>query len=188
MKSALTLPGLLDAVGADDAVAFARDAVGTSTVDLSAPPSMRPLLVAAFAADQPRGPGRFILAVTATSRETSDLVQQLRSFLPEQAVVEFPSWETLPHERLSPRADTVGRRLAVLRRLRHPNDDDERAGRLSVVVAPVRSILQPQVRGLADIEPLTVHVGDELVLDNAVARLADIAYTRVELVERRGEF
>ena len=37
--------------------------------------------------------------------------------LDPETVVEFPSWETLPHERLSPRSDTVGRRLAVLRRL-----------------------------------------------------------------------
>ena len=33
---------------------------------------------------------------------------------------DFPAWETLPHERLSPRSDTVGKRLAVLRRLAPP--------------------------------------------------------------------
>jgi transcription-repair coupling factor (superfamily II helicase) len=184
----MNLAGLLDVIAADPALAFARGAVGTTSLELSAPPAMRPLVVATVAAAQPRGAGRFVLAVTATSREAEDLVAQLRSFLPESAVAEFPSWETLPHERLSPRADTVGRRLAVLRRLRHPSADDERAGPLSVVVAPVRSVLQPQVRGLADIEPLTVRIGDELALDNAVARLVEIAYTRVELVERRGEF
>src|SRR5256714_13915720 len=108
--------------------------------------------------------------------------------MPAETVTEYPSWETLPHERLSPRADTVGRRLAVLRRLRHPSSDDPMAGPLSVVVAPVRSVLQPQVRGLGDLEPLTVRPGDELVLDDTVARLVEIAYTRVELVERRGEF
>src|SRR3954469_14365711 len=184
----MNLVGLLDAVAADPALAFARGAVGTSVVDLSAPPSMRPIVAATLAAEAPSGAGRFVLAVTATSREAQELVAQLRSFLPEHAVAEFPSWETLPDERLSPRADTVGRRLAVLRRLRHPSSDDVRSGPLSIVVAPVRSVLQPQVRGLGDIEPLTVHVGDELVLDNAVARLVEIAYTRVELVERRGEF
>src|SRR3954469_24075837 len=184
----MNLVGLLDAVAADPALAFARGAVGTSVVDLSAPPSMRPIVAATLAAEAPSGAGRFVLAVTATSREAQELVAQLRSFLPDHAVAEFPSWETLPHERLSPRADTVGRRLAVLRRLRHPSADDVRSGPLSIVVAPVRSVLQPQVRGLGDIEPLTVHVGDELVLDNAVARLVEIAYTRVELVERRGEF
>ncbi|NMH95522.1 hypothetical protein HF519_29065, partial [Pseudonocardia bannensis] len=32
------------------------------------------------------------------------------------AVAVLPSWETLPHERLSPRPDTVGRRLTIFRR------------------------------------------------------------------------
>jgi transcription-repair coupling factor (superfamily II helicase) len=40
----------------------------------------------------------------------------LRCYLPAEAIEEFPSWETLPHERLSPRPGTVGWRLSVLRR------------------------------------------------------------------------
>ena len=43
-----------------------------------------------------------VLAVTATGREAEDLTAALRAFLPADAVAEFPSWETLPHERLSP--------------------------------------------------------------------------------------
>src|SRR4051794_41188719 len=63
-------------------------------------------------------------------------------------VVEYPAWETLPHERLSPRSDTVGRRLAVLRRLAHPGEHP-----VEVVVAPVRSVLQPQLRASATSSP-----------------------------------
>src|SRR3954452_2848225 len=103
----MKLAGLLDAGAADPALAFARGGVGTPVVDVSAPPSMRPIVVGTLAAGEPRGAGRFVLAVTATSREAEDLVAQLRSFLPEHAVAQFPSWETLPHERMSPRADTV---------------------------------------------------------------------------------
>jgi transcription-repair coupling factor (superfamily II helicase) len=184
----MTLAGLIDALAADPALAFARGALGTPSVDLALPPSARSVAVASIAAASPRGAGRFVLAVTATSREADDLVAELQSFLPAETVTAFASWETLPHERLSPRADTVGRRLAVLRRLRHPSADDPMSGPLSVVVAPVRSVLQPIVRGLGDLEPVTAKAGDELVLDDAVARLVEIAYTRVELVERRGEF
>ncbi|WP_309076624.1 NAD(P)-dependent oxidoreductase, partial [Streptomyces sp. ZEA17I] len=88
-----------------------------------------------------------------TGRE-ADLVAALRTLLPPDTVAEFPSWETLPHERLSPRSDTVGRRLAVLRRLAHPREDDPETGPVSVVVAPIRSVLQPQVHGVGDLGPL----------------------------------
>ncbi|MGH3980157.1 MAG: transcription-repair coupling factor, partial [Pseudonocardiaceae bacterium] len=154
-------------------------------VDLTAPPALRPFLAAALAADSERnGAGKPVLLVTATSREADDLAASLRCLLPPDQVEVFPAWETLPHERLSPRADTVGRRLAVLRRLAHPEED----GPLQVVVATVRSLIQPMVRGLGEIAPVRLRVGDEHDFDGVLARLADLAYSRVDMVDRRGEF
>ena len=83
---------------------------------------------------------RPVLAVTATSRETDDLVAALQSLLPPESVVDYPAWETLPHERLSPGVETVGARLMVLRRLTNP--DDARLGPpLRVVVTTARKTL-----------------------------------------------
>ncbi|MDQ2755352.1 MAG: DEAD/DEAH box helicase, partial [Actinomycetota bacterium] len=129
-----------------------------------------------------------LLVVTATTREAEDLETALGCFLGADAVATFPSWETLPHERLSPRSDTVGRRLAVLRRLAHPDADDATYGPLSVVVAPVRAVLQPVVSGLGELEPVTLRAGDERPLQSVVEALAGAAYTRTDLVEKRGEF
>src|SRR4051794_21390446 len=180
----MNLPGLLDLLAPDPALRAAVDGVGSPTVDLSAPPGMRPFLLATVAART----GRTVLAVTATSREAEDLVTALQSLLPAESVVDYPAWETLPHERLSPRADTVGRRLAVLRRLRHPDPSDPATDRLHVVVAPVRSVLQPQVPDLGELEPVALRPGDEVDFDDVIRRLAGIAYNRVDMVERRGEF
>src|SRR6478735_5120610 len=66
-----------------------------------------------------------LLVVTATGRDADDLTAELRGVFGAGAAL-FPSWETLPHERLSPGVDTVGARMMVLRRLAHP--DDERLG------------------------------------------------------------
>ena len=132
------------------------------------------------------GPAPVVLAVTATGREAEDLTEALRAFLPSDAVAEFPSWETLPHERLSPRSDTVGRRLSVLRRLAHP--ESSTAGALRVVVAPVRAVVQPIVAGLGELVPVTLKVGQEAPFSSVVKSLADAAYARVDMVTRRGEF
>src|SRR6185312_15870581 len=121
---------------------------------------------------------------TATSREADDLATALGDLIPADEIAVYPAWETLPHERLSPRSDTVGRRLGVLRRLAHPGDGPA----LRVVVAPVRSVLQPQLKGLGDLEPVRLATGDSADLDAVVTRLAEIAYARVDLVTKRGEF
>ncbi|MFE9339100.1 transcription-repair coupling factor [Streptomyces sp. NPDC007063] len=183
----MSLHGLLDAVTKDpaleEAVAAAADG-NRHHVDLVGPAAARPFAVAALA----RSAGRPVLAVTATGREAEDLGAALRSLLPEEGVVEYPSWETLPHERLSPRSDTVGRRLAVLRRLAHPDPDDPATGPVSVVVAPIRSVLQPQVKGLGELVPVALKQGESADLDEVVDALSAAAYARVELVEKRGDF
>ncbi|MDJ0341330.1 transcription-repair coupling factor [Streptomyces sp. H10-C2] len=183
----MSLNGLLDVVVNDPALAEAVKAGidgNRPHVDLVGPPAARPLVLAALAART----GRTVLAVTATGRETEDLVAALRSLLPPDAVAEYPAWETLPHERLSPRSDTVGRRLAVLRRLAHPRADDPTAGPVKIVVAPIRSVLQPQVKGLGELEPVALRSGQGADLGEVVDGLAAAAYARVELVEKRGEF
>src|SRR5438094_4549711 len=154
--------------------------------DVTAPAALRPLLAAALTG-LPRAASRFLLAVTATAREAEELAGALGSLLPPQAVAYFPAWETLPHERLSPRSDTSGQRLAVLRRLAHPDPASSRTAAVTVLVTPVRALLQPIVGGLADVEPVSVAEGDTCDLDEMLARLVDIGYVRTDLVERRGE-
>ncbi|MBF4764097.1 transcription-repair coupling factor [Nocardioides islandensis] len=181
----MSLKPLADAVLADATLHQAMaDAEGglVRALDLTGPEALRPFVVAGLVRA-----GRTVLAVTPTGREAEDLVAQLADLVDPATVGYYPSWETLPHERLNPRSDTVGRRLAVLRRICHPGDTPE-TGPLRVVVAPVRSVLQPQVKGLGDLEPVELAVGAEAEIDDVVRRLVDAAYSRVDLVEKRGEF
>ncbi|PKZ40978.1 transcription-repair coupling factor [Kytococcus schroeteri] len=159
---------------------------GDAEVDLTAVPGVRPWVAAALAREM-EADGGVVLLVTATGRESEDLAASLRSVLPPSSVVVFPSWETLPHERLSPRSDTVGQRLAVLRRLAHPGRDDH-DGPVRVVIAAVRSLLQPIPTGLGDLEPVSVQAGQERGLEEVAQALVAAAYTRTDLVEKRGEF
>jgi transcription-repair coupling factor (superfamily II helicase) len=161
-----------------------------SDLTLVGPASARVFAASALAQAGP------LLVVTATGREADDLTAELRGVLGD-AVAMFPSWETLPHERLSPGVDTIGARLMLLLRLAHP--EDERLGPpLRVVVTTTRSLLQPMAPDLADIEPVTLSVGAEpeiaagaapaATFDAVIARLVDLAYTRVDMVGKRGEF
>ncbi|MBA3311280.1 MAG: transcription-repair coupling factor [Nocardioidaceae bacterium] len=187
----MSLRALTRVVAAEPSLAAALARAGepvASNLDLTAPAALRPFIAAALASTGATGAAKTVLVVTPTAREADDIAAAVGCLVDDQTVVAYPAWETLPHERLSPRSDTVGRRLAVLRRLVHPGEDGAVSSELKVVVAPVRSVLQPQVEGLADLAPVTLREGDEVELDDVVRRLAAAAYHRVDLVERRGEF
>ncbi|MDO8152391.1 transcription-repair coupling factor [Isoptericola sp. b408] len=181
----MNLTGIVPALLADPGAAAALDAVPEGgEVDVVGPRGVRAPLLAAAAEKRP------LVVVTATGRDADELAAALRAYLPDDrsdGIAVLPSWETLPHERLSPRADTVARRLAVFRRLAHP-DEAGPTGPVDVLVMPVRALLQPVVDGLGELEPVALRTGQEADLTAVGDALVAAAYTRVDMVERRGEF
>ncbi len=199
----MDLTGLLSALLVDPGVAQAVESVRTrGAVEVVGPHGIRPPLLASFAgarasaspraahrdAAPGRDVGRPLVVVTATGRDADELAEALRCYLPPDQVAVLPSWETLPHERLSPRSDTVARRLAVFRRMAHPTADGGPTGEIRALVVPVRALLQPVVSGLGELEPVQLSVGDDADLSDVADRLVAAAYARVDMVERRGEF
>lgn len=165
-------------------LAAVREHQGFTTADAVADvrvvPALHPWLVAAAATT------RQVLAVTATSREAEDLVAALRCLMPASECALFPAWETLPHERLSPSHDTVGTRIELLRRLH--SAATAQTPTLRVIVAPVRAVVQPIVRGVAAAPHISVAAGDAIGRDTLVTQLIECAYARTDLVEKRGQF
>ena len=189
----MNVAGLLPVLTSDPAVARAVSLVAArGEVDVVGPAGIRPPLLAALAGEPPavggKRAGRPLVVVTATGRDADETAAALRCYLPDDDVAVLPSWETLPHERLSPRSDTVARRLAVFRRLAHPDPEPGHAGPIRVLVMPVRALLQPVVAGLGELEPVSLDVGDRADLTDVAERLVGAAYSRVDMVERRGEF
>ncbi|MEO8095659.1 MAG: transcription-repair coupling factor, partial [Pseudolysinimonas sp.] len=172
------MPGLAHAHALKPALEQAQSSADFSLVDGLRVPLLAALLQARPAAS------RALLAVTATSRE-SELVQAaFHTYLPDAQVLALPAWETLPHERLSPSAETVGARLSAIRALA---DWDKRTP--LVVVASVRAALQPLAPGLDRVRPIELEVGRRgYALEALATKLVELAYVRVDLVTRRGEF
>lgn len=127
-----------------------------------------------------------LLVVTARTADAEELVDAMGAFLGPDVVAHFPSWETLPHERLSPQPATVGARLSVLDRLVAAEHGDARP--LAAVVAPVRAVLQPMDPRLATRRPLRLTRAYNGGLDGLVEQLAVLGYARGTQVSARGEF
>ena len=161
---------LVQMIGSDPAV---EPCLRDSSKIIS-PAATYPFLIAARAKEKP------LLIVTSSSRSAEDLASDLREL--HANVLEFPAWETLPHERLSPRSDTVARRLATLAALNNPSDEN------TIVVAPIRAVIHRFIADLARAPLQTLEIGSEVDLTTLVMHLTDLAYTRTDLVEKRGEF
>ncbi|MEY4424196.1 MAG: transcription-repair coupling factor [Actinomycetota bacterium] len=158
-------------------------------VDLIAPQGAHSAVVAAiteFRKSAKLSPVQLI--VVATGREGEDLAAALHDLEPDSEILEFPSWETLPHERLSPSPETVGRRLKVLHRLGDIEALGEKITHPVYVIASVRAVLQPVVEGLAKFPPLKLERGKDYLLFELSLKLVELAYHRVDMVTKRGEF
>ena len=166
------------------AINSSQESIERGEFTIAAPLGIRSALAASLAENMP------VVVIVPSSRDAADFTESLRDWYKgnPQDIAQLEAWETLPHERLSPRADTVASRIAVFRRLCHPEVGGAMFGPIRVLVLPVRSLIQPVVAGLGDVEPLVFECGKELPLEDAVKRLVENAYTRVDLVMERGEF
>jgi transcription-repair coupling factor (superfamily II helicase) len=167
----------------DDALAYA-----TRNADFSLTDGLRaPLLAGLLDRRASAGLSQALLIITPTGRESESLRGALACVIPNAEIIEFPAWETLPHERLSPSAEIVGKRLDALRRLAEWGAGTRETP--LVVVASVRAALQPLADNLTDFEPISLEPRQRgYDLGRLAVQLVDLAYSRVDMVTRRGEF
>ena len=144
-----------------------------SNKDIIAPPSSFAYLISLRAMRKP------MLVITASSRAAEDLAKEIRECHAD--TLEFPAWETLPHERLSPSSDTVAKRISTLQALQQKD-------RNWVVVAPIRAVIHKFNSQIVNTKPITLDRGLEFDLTDLQRQLVSFSYTRTDLVERRGEY
>ncbi|MGE5211784.1 MAG: CarD family transcriptional regulator, partial [Acidobacteriota bacterium] len=154
-------------------------ALGDPAARLAIVEVARPISIAALANLSSRRP---LVVTCPTGTMAGQLADDLAQFLPPGDVVQFPGWETLPFERVSPSVETMGQRLDVLWRLRDPDRCP------AVIVAGVRALLQKLGPGATTTDPIVVRPGDEIDPDDLGRTLVEFGYRREELVEHRGEF
>ncbi|MEX1079586.1 MAG: transcription-repair coupling factor [Homoserinimonas sp.] len=183
----MILDGLIAALSRaqtfEDALSYSTRDADFSLVDGLRAPLLAGLL-------DRRSTSKALLAIVATGRESEALRDALACVAPTAEIIEFPAWETLPHERLSPSTETVGTRIDALRRLQAWSDREATGPQHPViVVASVRAALQPLADNLTSLEPISLTAGGRgYNLAELSSQLVDLAYSRVDMVTRRGEF
>ena len=167
------LAGLLKVAASDPKLKGLVNNVGQPQLHITGIDQARLWAIGALAHHAP------VLVVTATGREAEDLTAELTAMLGDR-VGFFPAWETLPHERLSPGADIIGKRAQILHQLKEEH--------LDVVVTAARGYSQPLLESVVGREPVILREEGEYDLEDVVRDLEFRAYTRVDMVAKRGEF
>ena len=167
------LGGLLKVAASDPKLKGLASQVGEASLHITGIDQARPWAIGTLAHHAP------VLVVTASGREAEDLTAELTAMLGDK-VAYFPAWETLPHERLSPAADIVGKRARVL--------DLVGAGKAQVVVTSARGYCQPILSKVEGRAPIFLKEEDEHELSHILSELEFRAYKHVDMVAKRGEY
>ena len=121
-----------------------------------------------------------ILIVTTSTRAANELTEELISYEGSNCVINFPAWETLPHERLSPKSDTVTARFKALNNVKNSET--------KFVVCSIRALLQPIIANDLKNSQIKIRHSQSIKMLDLIEQLSKFGYTRSDLVEKRGDF
>ena len=128
--------------------------------------------------------GGLIVYVARDGNRAAFMIDSLQVFAPSIAVVDYPAWDCLPYDRVSPSAAVSSRRMAALAMMdRHDGTSP------IIVVTSVNAILQrTPPRGTVRSANFTAKPGEDISMDSLTAYLAANGYTRSSTVREPGEF
>ncbi len=131
--------------------------------------------------------GHDVLHVARDDGRMARMAEVLNFFAPEVEVLEFPAWDCVPYDRVSPNIEVVARRLETLARLAAAPACTGRGPR--VVLTTVAAALQrlPPLRAMAE-TALVLSPGDGTTIEALLAFLSRNGYTRADTVMEPGEY
>ncbi len=156
---------------------------GAQHISLSGLHDVAKALVAAYFTHELRRPAFFITDSNRRAEALAETVRFFSSVFPGATggVATLPAFDTLPWESQSPHPDILERRAATLFRLTD--------GQVSLVIAPVQAALwRFQDATLYLSLARTLSKDAEVPLEEFVAHLGGVGYTRTEMVELPGQF
>ncbi|MCW2248425.1 transcription-repair coupling factor (superfamily II helicase) [Azospirillum fermentarium] len=126
-----------------------------------------------------------VLHVALDDSHTARLAEALAFFAPDVAVLQFPAWDCLPYDRVSPNGEIVARRIDTLTRLL---ETKERTGPFVVLTTVNGALQKVPPRGAFRGATFRAGLRDRIDLDKLQTTLVQSGYTRAQTVREPGEF
>ncbi|MDP3852648.1 transcription-repair coupling factor [Phenylobacterium sp.] len=136
-------------------------------------------------ADIVKARGGLSVFVARDGSRLSAFVDAFNFFAPQVEVMQFPSWDCLPYDRIGPSAGAAARRMTTLGRLAHGLD----AKKPTLLVTTVPALLQ-RVPPKAVVEgaAYSARTGNVVEIGDLERYFAINGYQRASTVSERGEF
>jgi transcription-repair coupling factor (superfamily II helicase) len=130
-------------------------------------------------------PAISLVVVCRDGPRMASLARGLTFFAPDIAVLEFPAWDCLPYDRVSPHPGAMAQRMTTLSRLAHVEGRDKP----SILLTTVNAILQrvPPRDRIAS-QSLSAAPGNVLPMERVIAWLELNGYLRASTVREPGEY
>jgi transcription-repair coupling factor (superfamily II helicase) len=130
---------------------------------------------------------RVLMHVALDDTRVSTLKELLDFFAPDVRVIEFPAWDCLPFDRVSPNSDIVARRVTALTSLMAWEQDENRYPR--ILLTTINALSQRVMpKAALSGSSLIAQKGGRLDLANLTNFLVQNGYTRTETVREAGEY
>lgn len=164
-----------------------------TTIDLpmmptihGAPEGQDARLIAAQARDLARD-DRIVIHIALDDNRVATMKELLAFFAPDVRVIEFPAWDCLPYDRVSPNGDIVAKRVAALTGLLAWQADKNRYPR--VLLTTINAALQKVTpKAALDHAALSAKTGGRLKESELLSFLIGNGYARTDTVREPGEF
>ncbi len=124
---------------------------------------------------------RLFVLVTTGSEEALEVQNQVSFFDQSLDVMQFPAYETLPYDVVSPAPDIISQRLDVLYRLTTLES--------GVIVVPIQTLLQRlPPREILMPHMLQISFNEQITPQALIQQLDQLGYRRVDTVFEHGEY
>lgn len=142
-------------------------------------------LDALVVAERVQANGGVALFVARDYQRSGAFVQAFQFFAKDIEVLEYPSWDCLPYDRLSPTASVSAQRMATLTRLAQGPKDD----RPLLVVATIAAAAQrTPPRSVTTAAGFEARIGRDLDMAALEKYFSTNGYVRASTVSERGEY
>lgn len=138
-------------------------------------------------ADAQADSGLPVLFIARDGQNLANIAQMLRFICPERPIAEFPAWDCLPYDRVSPSQQISAQRLAALAQMRAWRGMS--GGKTPIILTSANAVLQKlPPEGAVAAEGFSAQAGRKCDREALIGLLEERGFDRVSTVRDMGEY